>query len=58
MWSSREFVTAGGVSMASLSGGTFESRHVPGLFVVGEAVNVDGKTGGFNFRKWSFGLPN
>jgi len=33
-----------------------ESKQVPGLFFVGEALNVDGVTGGFNFQHcWTSG---
>lgn len=54
-----EFVTAGGVSTGKrgVSMKTYESRLVPNLFVVGEATNIDGKTGGFNFQScWSGGF--
>ncbi len=45
-----EFVTAGGVDLGELDLKTMESRKVPGLFVAGEAADVDGVTGGFNFQ--------
>ncbi|KAF0690074.1 Aste57867_18523 [Aphanomyces stellatus] len=48
-----EFVTAGGVELAQLTK-DLEAKHVPGLFFVGEFLNVDGVTGGFNFTNcWS-----
>ena len=51
-----EFVTAGGVSCDTISMKTMESKVVPGLFIVGECLNVDGVTGGFNFQNaWSSG---
>ncbi|MDH4378922.1 MAG: NAD(P)/FAD-dependent oxidoreductase [Vampirovibrionales bacterium] len=51
-----EFVTAGGVATAGLNLKTYEAKALPGLFVVGEAVDVDGITGGFNFQHaWTSG---
>jgi len=47
-------VTAGGVDTAELSSKTMESRKVPGLFFIGEVVDVTGQLGGFNFQwAWS-----
>jgi predicted Rossmann fold flavoprotein len=47
-------VTAGGVSTAELSSQTMESTRVPGLFFIGEVVDVTGHLGGFNFQwAWS-----
>jgi predicted Rossmann fold flavoprotein len=47
-------VTAGGVDTAELSSKTMESRKVPGLFFIGEVVDVTGHLGGFNFQwAWS-----
>jgi predicted Rossmann fold flavoprotein len=46
-------VTAGGVSTAELSSKTMESRKVPGLFFIGEVVDVTGWLGGFNFQ-WAW----
>ncbi len=47
-------VTAGGVSTAELSSRTLESKLVPGLFFIGEAVDVTGWLGGYNFQwAWS-----
>ena len=49
-------VTAGGVDTAELSSKTFESGRVPGLFFIGEVVDVTGHLGGFNFQwAWSSG---
>ena len=46
----------GGVDTAELSSRTMESRKVPGLFVIGEAVDVTGWLGGYNFQwAWSSG---
>jgi hypothetical protein len=50
-------VTAGGVDTAGLSSQTMESRTVPGLYFVGEAVDVTGHLGGFNFQwAWASGF--
>ena len=47
-------VTAGGIDTADLSARTMEARNVPGLFFIGEAVDVTGHLGGFNFQwAWS-----
>jgi len=47
-------VTSGGVDTAELSSKTMESRKVPGLFFIGEVVDVTGHLGGFNFQwAWS-----
>jgi predicted Rossmann fold flavoprotein len=49
-------VTLGGVDTAGLSSRTMEAKAVPGLFVVGEAVDVTGWLGGYNFQwAWSSG---
>ena len=49
-------VTLGGVSTAALSSTTMESKSVPGLYVIGEAVDVTGWLGGYNFQwAWSSG---
>jgi predicted Rossmann fold flavoprotein len=49
-------VTAGGVSTADLSSQTMAARKVPGLHVIGEAVDVTGWLGGYNFQwAWSSG---
>jgi predicted Rossmann fold flavoprotein len=47
-------VTAGGIDTNELSSKTMESRKVPGLFFIGEVVDVTGHLGGFNFQwAWS-----
>jgi predicted Rossmann fold flavoprotein len=47
-------VTLGGVDTSGLSSKTFESRSVPGLYFIGEVVDVTGQLGGFNFQwAWS-----
>ena len=47
-------VTAGGVDTDDLSSKTMEAKAVPGLFVIGEAVDVTGWLGGYNFQwAWS-----
>jgi predicted flavoprotein YhiN len=49
-------VTAGGVDTNELSAKSMESRRVPGLFFIGEAVDVTGHLGGFNFQwAWASG---
>ena len=49
-------VTLGGVDTAALSSKTMEAKDVPGLFVIGEAVDVTGWLGGYNFQwAWSSG---
>ena len=51
-----EFVTAGGVTLGEINLATMESRRVPGVYVAGELLDVDGVTGGFNFQAcWSGG---
>jgi len=49
-------VTCGGVDTDELSAKTMESHKVPGLFFIGEAVDVTGHLGGFNFQwAWASG---
>lgn len=49
-------VTAGGVSTSALSAQTMECRSVRGLYFIGEAVDVTGHLGGFNFQwAWASG---
>ena len=51
-----EFVTAGGVALGEVDLARMESRLQPGLHLVGELLDVDGVTGGFNFQHcWSSG---
>ena len=50
-------MTAGGVDTADLDSATLEARRVPGLHVVGEAVDVTGWLGGYNFQwAWASGV--
>ena len=50
-------VTLGGISTAGLSSQTMEARRVPGLFAIGEAVDVTGWLGGYNFQwAWASGV--
>lgn len=47
-------VTAGGVPLSEIDPATLQSRVQPGLFFVGEILDVDGRLGGFNFQwAWS-----
>jgi predicted Rossmann fold flavoprotein len=47
-------VTVGGISTDELSSRTMECKKVPGLFIIGEAVDVTGWLGGYNFQwAWS-----
>jgi predicted Rossmann fold flavoprotein len=49
-------VTLGGVDTGALSSQTMMAKSVPGLFVIGEAVDVTGWLGGYNFQwAWSSG---
>lgn len=50
-------VTLGGVSTDDLSAKTMEAKAVPGLYFIGEAVDVTGWLGGYNFQwAWSSGM--
>jgi predicted Rossmann fold flavoprotein len=50
-------VTAGGVDTRELSSKTMESSRVPGLYFIGEVVDVTGHLGGFNFQwAWASGF--
>ncbi|NYT05835.1 MAG: NAD(P)/FAD-dependent oxidoreductase [Methanomicrobiales archaeon] len=46
----RAMVTAGGVALEAINPKTMESRQVPGLFFVGEVLDIDGDTGGYNLQ--------
>ncbi len=49
-------VTVGGVATDGLSSQTMMARHLPGLYVIGEAVDVTGWLGGYNFQwAWASG---
>ncbi len=51
-----EFVTCGGVNLDEINFKTMESRTTNGLYVVGELLDIDGITGGFNFQAaWTTG---
>lgn len=50
-------VTSGGVDTNELSAQTMESRRVPGVYFIGEVVDVTGQLGGFNFQwAWASGF--
>ena len=50
-------VTAGGVDTTGLQARTMEAQAVPGLFFIGEVVDVTGQLGGFNFQwAWASGV--
>lgn len=52
-----EFVECGGVDLKEINFKAFESRIHPGLHFVGEILDIDGITGGFNFQNaWSGGF--
>ncbi|HKA55932.1 MAG TPA: NAD(P)/FAD-dependent oxidoreductase [Candidatus Binatia bacterium] len=49
-------VTAGGVPLSEIDYRTMASRKVPGLYLVGEVLDCDGRIGGFNFQwAWATG---
>jgi len=49
-------VTSGGIPLDEIDPATMQSRLCPGLFLVGEILDVDGRLGGFNFQwAWSSG---
>ena len=51
-----EFVTAGGVDLKEINFKNFESKLQKNLFFVGEVLNIDAVTGGFNFQNaWTGG---
>ncbi|MBB5280297.1 NAD(P)/FAD-dependent oxidoreductase [Pacificimonas flava] len=50
-------VTVGGIATAGLSSKTMEAKTVPGLYAIGEAVDVTGWLGGYNFQwAWASGV--
>ncbi len=52
----RAEVTIGGVSTDELSSQTMESKRIPGLYFIGEVVDVTGSLGGYNFQwAWASG---
>ena len=46
----RAYVTRGGVDLKEVNRTTMESRIVPGLYIIGEALDVDGISGGYNLQ--------
>lgn len=51
-----EFVTAGGIALSNININTMEAKAHPGLFFIGEVLDVDAITGGFNLQAaWSMG---
>jgi predicted flavoprotein YhiN len=55
-WNHAE-ATAGGVPLSEVHLGTLESRRVPGLYLCGEMLDVDGRIGGYNFQwAWASGF--
>jgi predicted flavoprotein YhiN len=52
----RAEVTAGGVALDEVDSRTMQSKRVPGLYIAGELLDLDGPIGGFNFQvAWSTG---
>ncbi len=52
-----EFVTCGGVDLKEVNFKTMESKVCPGLYLIGELLNIDGVTGGYNFQNaWTTGF--
>lgn len=52
-----EFVTAGGLDLKEIDFNTMATRNYPNLLFAGEALNIDGITGGFNFQAaWTTGF--
>lgn len=50
-------VTIGGIATSELSSRTMEAKNVPGLYAIGEAVDVTGWLGGYNFQwAWASGV--
>ena len=51
-----EFVTCGGIPLKEVNPNTLESKKIPGLYLAGEVLDIDGITGGFNFQAaWTNG---
>ena len=51
-----EFVTCGGIDRREINFKTMESQTTPNLFLVGEAIDIDGVTGGYNLQNgWTTG---
>jgi hypothetical protein len=50
-------VTVGGVDTAELDAKTMQTRKVPGLYFIGEVVDITGWLGGYNFQwAWASGF--
>jgi predicted flavoprotein YhiN len=50
-------VTAGGVPLDQIDARTMESKRRPGLYLIGEMLDCDGRIGGFNFQwAWATGF--
>ena len=50
-------VTAGGISTTELSSRSMQAKSVPGLYFIGECVDVTGWLGGYNFQwAWASGV--
>lgn len=47
---SSAMATAGGVCLDEVDLKTFECKNIPGLFIIGEALDIDGDTGGYNLQ--------
>ena len=45
-----EFVTCGGIDLASVNPNTLENKNLPSVYFAGEVLDIDGVTGGFNFQ--------
>lgn len=51
-----EFVTCGGVALKEVDMNSMQSRKMPGLYLAGEVLDIDGVTGGYNFQSaWTTG---
>ena len=46
----RAYVTRGGVSLKEVDRKTMQSKIVPGMYIIGEALDVDGISGGYNLQ--------
>ncbi len=52
-----EFVTCGGIALEDIDPATMQAKHLPGLYLAGEVLDIDGITGGFNFQAaWAMGF--
>ena len=50
-------VTCGGIALNEVDPSTMESEIVPGLFLAGEILDIDGKCGGYNlYFAWASGF--